>query len=93
MKDHVEYWKILSRLHLEEQEWDEAIRALNKTRQLQLKIIATINPAITQSQPFTGSGIIESNAVARSVGKLGNGIISTELKEAINTATEFKKKF
>lgn len=88
MQDHVEYWKILSRLHLEEQAWDEAIRALNKARQLQLKIIVNVNPAIAQTQSFTESGIMESNAVARSVSKLGDVVLSTELKEAIKTAKE-----
>ena len=39
-REHVSYWMLMSRLHMETDEWDQACRDLLKARQLQLRVIA-----------------------------------------------------
>ena len=39
IREHVSYWMLISRLHMETSEWDQAGRDLLKARQLQLKIV------------------------------------------------------
>nr|CAD2194553.1 unnamed protein product [Meloidogyne enterolobii] len=39
IREHVSYWMLISRLHMETSEWDQACRDLLKARQLQLRIV------------------------------------------------------
>lgn len=40
MREHVAYWMLMSRLHIELSDWEQACRDLLKARQLQLKVIS-----------------------------------------------------
>uniref|UniRef100_A0A914N707 Tetratricopeptide repeat protein n=1 Tax=Meloidogyne incognita TaxID=6306 RepID=A0A914N707_MELIC len=41
IREHVSYWMLISRLHMETSEWDQACRDLLKARQLQLRIVGS----------------------------------------------------
>ena len=40
MREHVSYWMLMSRLHMETSDWEQACRDLLKARQLQLRVIS-----------------------------------------------------
>lgn len=42
MKDHVSYWLLLYKLHVEENDWNQAVKDLTNARELQLRILGKL---------------------------------------------------
>lgn len=45
MRDYVAYWMLLNKLHIEENDWIQAVKDLEKARDFQFKIIDKLSKA------------------------------------------------
>lgn len=63
LRDYVDYYMLLSQLHLEENEFDEAINDLCRARDLQLKIVSAMSSANRDNNGGAGETLSQTNDV------------------------------